>query len=171
MSRRYAKSLDRDPSRLALVGVPVASIILGSLAPALPIVADWPFLPPFGLLMLIAWRMMLRDFWPAWGALPLGLIDDMFSGQPIGSSAAIWTMVFLVIDLFDRGMMWRDYKQDWGLAAILIAAALSGGLWIANATGGDTMWLVIVPQILLTIALFPLAVRACAALDRVRWQL
>jgi rod shape-determining protein MreD len=80
-------------------------------------------------------------------------------------------MVFLVIDLFDRRMMWRDYKQDWALAALLVGAALSAGLAIANATGGDTAWPAILPQILLSALVFPLIVRICAGLDRLRWRL
>lgn len=168
---RFERSLNRTPSQLWLVGLPVGSIMLASMLPVIPIVAKWPLLPPAGLLMLLGWRMLLRDFWPVWAALPLGLFDDMFSGQPIGSSMAIWTAIFLVIDLFDRGMMWRDYKQDWALASVLIAAALAAGLWVANATGGDTSLLVLAPQLILSVLCFPLAVRACAMLDRYRWVL
>lgn len=169
--RRYQARLNREPSQLALVGIPTGSVMLGSMATLLPIIASMPVLPPFGLLFLIAWRMLVRDLWPVWAALPLGLFDDMFSGQPIGSAMLIWTLVFFVIDLFDRGMMWRDYRQDWGIASGLIALALGGGLWIANATGGDTGLLVILPQIIFAALLYPLVVRACAALDRLRWLL
>jgi rod shape-determining protein MreD len=67
--------------------------------------------------------------------------------------------------------MWRDYRQDWGIATGLITAALGLALWIANATGGETAILVILPQIALSVLVYPLVVRACAALDRLRWLL
>jgi rod shape-determining protein MreD len=170
-ARRYRSRLEHAPAPVALIAIPVASVMLGSLMTALPVVATAPVLPPFGLLLLLGWRMLVRDLWPVWAPLPLGLFDDILSGQPIGSAAASWTMVFLVIDLFDRRMMWRDYKQDWALAALLVGAALSAGLAIANATGGDTAWPAILPQILLSALVFPLIVRICAGLDRLRWRL
>jgi rod shape-determining protein MreD len=170
-ARRYQARLNREPSRLALVGIPTGVVMIGSMSTLLPIIATTPLLPPFGLLFLISWRMLVRDLWPVWAALPLGFFDDMFSGQPIGSAMLIWTLVFFVIDLFDRGMMWRDYRQDWGIAASLIAGALGIGLWIANAAGGDTNLLVILPQIVFSALAYPLVVRTCAALDKLRWML
>jgi rod shape-determining protein MreD len=83
----------------------------------------------------------------------------------------LWTLVFLVIDLFDRRMMWRDYWQDWGIGAGLITGVLTGELIMANATGGETGWLVIAPQIVVAILLLPLAMRLSATLDRFRWML
>jgi rod shape-determining protein MreD len=171
MARRYNQSLDRAPSRFWLMFVPVASVMLGSISTILPLVATAPVLPPFGLLMMLAWRLLHRTLWPVWAALPLGLFDDMFSGQPLGSAAFLWTLVFLVIDLFDRRMMWRDYWQDWGIGAGLITGVLTGELIMANATGGETGWLVIAPQIVVAILLLPLAMRLSATLDRFRWML
>jgi rod shape-determining protein MreD len=109
-----------------------------------------------------------REIWPVWMALPLGLFDDMFSGQPMGSAMMLWTLVFLVIEVFDRRMIWRDYKEDWALAAGMIAGVLSGGLVIANMTGGGTHWYIIMPQIALSILCFPMVVRFCAMIDRIR---
>jgi rod shape-determining protein MreD len=171
MARRYRPRLNREPSNIALIGIPTGSVMLGSMLTLLPVLASSPFMPPVGLLFLIAWRMLIRDLWPVWVALPLGFFDDMFSGQPTGSAMLIWTLVFFVIDLFDRGMMWRDYKQDWGIASGLIIAALGLGLAIANVNGGDTTPLVLLPQILFSVLAYPLVVRVCASLDRLRWML
>ena len=55
------------------------------------------------------------------------------------------------------------------LAAALIAVTTLGGLGIANSTGGSTSPLVILPQILVSIALFPLLARGCAMIDA--WRL
>jgi rod shape-determining protein MreD len=171
MARRYRSRLDSPPSNLTLILIPVLSVMLGSITTLLPMIATAPILPPFGLLMLISWRLLHRDLWPVWAALPLGLFDDMFSGQPLGSAVMIWTMVFLVIDLFDRRMIWRDYRQDWALGCGLLAAAIGLALAIANATGGATSILYLIPQFAVSALCLPLTARICAALDRVRWQL
>jgi rod shape-determining protein MreD len=161
--------IDRPPSLMRISGTPIVSTMIGSMAPLLPIIATAPSMPPFGLLLLIAWRLRHRTLWPVWVGLPLGLWDDIFSGQPLGSSMLLWTLVMLGLDVIDRRMVWRDFWQDWGLASALLALVLTGGLIIANWTGGNTAWLIIAPQILASIALFPMIARLCAALDQ--WRL
>jgi rod shape-determining protein MreD len=171
MARRYQPRLNREAKAWSLISIPILSVMLGSMTTLLPIIAETPFLPPFGLMILIAWRMLSRDIWPLWITLPLGFYDDMFSGQPLGSAILLWTLCFFVLDLFDRGMIWRDYKQDWGIAAILLTLVLLAMLWIANSSGGNTAVWIIIPQILFTIFSWPMVVRCCAALDRLRWRL
>ena len=171
MARRYEPRLERAPSALTLVGIPVITIMLASMAPILPIISTAPVVPPLGLLMILSWRLLVRELWPVWAALPLGLFDDLFSGQPFGSAAFSWTLMFLVIDQLDRKMMWRDYWQDWVIAAGLIVATLSINLWLANMAGGGTSILYILPQMLVSILCLPLLLRIAAALDHFRWQL
>ena len=170
MPRGYEPRLNRKAAPWALVGIPALSVMLGSLA-SLPTIAMYPLLPPLGLLMLLAWRTLVRDLWPSWVALFFGFFDDLFSGQPIGSAMLLWTSVFLILDIFDRWMMWRDYRQDWAIAGSLIAVVLIAGLGLANSAGGNTSAIVIIPQIIVSILAFPLAVRTCAWLDRLRWRL
>ncbi|MFM7029135.1 MAG: rod shape-determining protein MreD [Chakrabartia sp.] len=171
MARGYNPRLNRQASRWALIGIPTLSVMLGSMTTLWPSIALYPLLPPMGLLMLLGWRTLVRDIWPVWVALPLGLFDDLFSGQPLGSAMLLWTIVFLVLDIFDRWMMWRDYRQDWAIAGSLITIVLVLGLGIANTTGGQTSLWLLLPQIAASILAFPAAVRMCAALDRLRWRL
>jgi len=171
MARGYEPRLNRVASRWALIGVPALSVMLGSMTVLLPQISVLPLLPPFGFLILLAWRMIVRDLWPVWAALPLGFFDDIFSGQPLGSAMLLWTLVFLVLDIFDRWMMWRDYRQDWAIAGTLVAIVLLAGLVIANASGGDTNAVILLPQIIISVLIFPLMVRLCAWLDVLRWTL
>ncbi len=171
MPRGYEPRLNRQASNWALIGIPVASVMLGSLTVLMPGIVLSPILPPFGLLFLLAWRTLVRDLWPAWIGLPLGFFDDLFSGQPMGSAMLLWTLVFLILDVFDRWMMWRDYRQDWAIAGSLIAVVLLAGVGIANMTGGSTQLVLIAPQIIASILCFPGAVRICASLDRLRWSI
>ena len=64
-----------------------------SLLAALPIVSTSGWYPDFGFLVLIAWRLLRADAWPAWWAAPLGLVNDLFTGHPIGLSVALWTAI------------------------------------------------------------------------------
>lgn len=162
--------IDEAPPKIRLFVIPIASVMLASMLPALlPIIASSPILPPFGLLMLLGWRLLRHELWPIWIAVPLGLWDDMFSGQPIGSAMALWTLAVLAIEVADRRLYWRDVKEDWALAAASIAFCLIGGGWLALSPYPiDSIIAVLLPQITLTILLFPMALRCAGWLDNKR---
>jgi rod shape-determining protein MreD len=168
---RQAIRSDREERVARLRGqvLPAISTVLGSAVTLLPIVAAAPILPPFGLLMLLSWRLIRPELWPIWVGIPLGLVDDLLSGQPIGSAVLLWTLVLLGIDQLDRRTMFRDYWQDWLIAAVAIIVCLAGGLLTANLTGGHTEFAVIVPQIMFSVLAYPIVARFCALLDR--WRL
>ena len=150
--------------------VPIVSTMVGSLLPGLlPIIAQAPILPPFGLLVLLAWRLLRPGFWAAWAPLPLGLFDDLVSGQPVGSAMFSWTVALLVIEASERSVLWRDYLQDWLVACAAIAGVLATGYLFALFAGGAAPILAIVPQILASMLLFPGIARLCARLDT--WRL
>lgn len=147
--------------------LPWLSVIAGSLVTAVPLIATVPLLPPFGLLMLLAWRLLLRYSFPRWGAAPLGLIDDLVSGQPLGSAVLLWSLAFLLVDIMDQRLVFRDWGQDWLAASALIALCLIGGRLLALPAGTlvDTA---AVAQGVIAALLFPAATRLVAWLDRKR---
>lgn len=162
------RRIGEGPGRFAGL-VPPATIIAASLLAALPIVSVSGWYPDFGFLALISWRLLRADPFPAWWAAPLGLVNDLFTGYPIGFSIALWSATMLALDLVDRRTMWRDYWIEWGLAALL----LTFGQWfqwrIADAVGGAPPFVAIVPAILVSICVFPLSAWAVARIDR--WRL
>lgn len=149
--------------------VPIASTIAASALVLIPTVALSPEWPPFGLLMLLAWRLLRPELWPAWIGLPLGLADDLISGQTLGTGMVTWTMGLLLVELVEGRLLWRDYWQEWLLAAMAITLAILGGCAIANWTGGDTPVRLVLPQIVTSILCMPVIGRLCALLDR--WRL
>jgi rod shape-determining protein MreD len=157
------------PSPFRLQALPVASTLLGSCVNLLPFVSTAPILPPFGLLMALAWRLLRPEMWGAWMALPLGLADDLITGAAPGTATTLWTITFLGIDLVDARPMWRDHWLDWLIAcgAILFCAL---GQWALGAfvAGGGAVWPMIAPTVL-AILFFPSVARLCALLDR--WRL
>ena len=63
--------------------------------------------------------------------------------------------------------MWRDFWQDWLIAAGAIAFALIGGRLIASPIAAHVDGMLLV-QILVSVMLFPLVARLIAWLDRKR---
>jgi rod shape-determining protein MreD len=141
------------------------SVVIGSMTVLLPIVATVPFLPPFGLMMLLGWRMTRGDSMRVWASVPLGFVDDMLSGQPLGSAMLFWTLCILAMDILDTRLVWRDYWQDWLVASGAIGFCLIAGRLVATPFSAhvDTA---LVLQIVVSCALFPLVARLCAWLDR-----
>ncbi|UZK66584.1 rod shape-determining protein MreD [Sphingomonas sp. M1-B02] len=141
------------------------SVVIGSLTTLVPVIASVPFLPPFGLMILLGWRMTRGDSMRVWAPVPLGLFDDMVSGQPIGSAMLLWSLCILAIDILDTRLVWRDFWQDWLIAAGAIGFCLIAGRLVATPFSAhvDTALLL---QILISAALFPLIYRFCAWLDR-----
>jgi rod shape-determining protein MreD len=140
------------------------SVVLGSLATLVPVVATVPFLPPFGLMMLLAWRLMRGDSMRVWAPVPLGLFDDLVSGQPLGSAMLFWTLCVLVMDVLDTRLVWRDFWQDWLIASGAIGFCLIAGRLVASPFSAhvDTALCV---QVLIACALFPLIARLVAWFD------
>ena len=133
----------------------------------LPLIATVPILPPLGLVMLLAWRLLARFALRPWAAAPLGLFDDLVSGQPLGSAVLIWSAIFLAIDLIESRLVFRDFWQDWLIAggAILFALAMGRVLALPIGARADGAMLA---QAAAAILLFPIATRLVAWIDRKR---
>ncbi len=164
---RVRGPFDPEPTPLVESATPAVSVMLGSLITLLPMIASMPLLPPFGLLMLVAWRLGRNTALPVWAPLLLGLFDDLFSGQPLGSAMLLWSFSFLVIDLLDERLVTRDFWQDWLLASGAITGCLIAGRLFALPLAAPVDSLLLL-QILVSIILYPLAAQLVAWLDRER---
>lgn len=161
--------LNKGP-RVGADYVPAATVVVGSLISLLPIVSATGWWPDWGLLMLVAWRLLRADAWPAWWAAPLGFLNDVIVGNPIGLSVALWAAMMIVMDMLDRRTQWRDYWIEWGIASLFVAlaelaqlriAALMGAPMPLNITAG--------PAIVVGILCFPVAAFLVVRIDR--WRL
>ena len=149
--------------------VPLLTTLAACLLDLLPIVAEQPLIPDFAFLVVIAWRLLRPEIWSAQIALPLGLFNDLAAGHPIGQSMALWTLTFLAFDLIDSRVGWRDYWMDWLFAALAIVFYAFGSWYVAGMMGSRIPFVVLVPQILLSLLAYPLVARLVLALDR--WRL
>ena len=162
------RRIGEGPTRFAGF-VPAASVVAASLLAALPIVSVSGWYPDFGYLVLISWRLLRADSFPAWWAAPLGLVNDLFTGYPIGFSIALWSATMLALDLIDRRTMWRDYWIEWLLAAVLLTLGQLFQWRVALALGAAPAFARTIPAILISICVFPLSAWAVARIDR--WRL
>ncbi len=154
---------DEAPDRSLARFVPTLSVMAGSALTLWPLIASVQILPPFGLLMLLGWRLTRSESLRVWAPLPLGLFDDLVSGQPLGSAMLFWTLCFFMIDLIDQRIVYRTFWQDWLVAAGSIGFCLILGRLVATPIDAhvDTVLLL---QIAISILLFPLAARLCGML-------
>lgn len=149
--------------------VPALSVATASLLSALPIVSVSGWYPDIAFLMLISWRLLRADPFPAWWAAPLGLINDLFTGAPLGFSVALWSAAILALDLADRRTMWRDYWIEWLLATVLIVIEQWFQWRVAAWSGASVPLVQMVPPLAISILLFPVIAWLVSRIDR--WRL
>jgi rod shape-determining protein MreD len=162
------RRIGQGPRRLAR-WVPAVSVLAAILLHALPIVSTSGWYPEFGFLTLVAWRLLRADPWPAWWAAPMGLMNDLVVGHPIGLSIFLWSGSMLLLDLLDRRTMWRDYWIEWLLAALLLLATNWIRWRIAAVSGADLPFMMTLPHLLISIFVFPIVAWVVANIDR--WRL
>ena len=151
------------------VYVPAFTVMAGSLLSALPIVSMTGWFPDFGFLMLIAWRLLRSDVWPSWWAAPLGLFNDLATGNPIGLSMAVWTAAMLILDLTDRRTQWRGYWLEWILAALLLLGNEAAEWRVAQIMGASLPFRTVLPPLLISVLAFPVFAFIVSRIDR--WRL
>jgi rod shape-determining protein MreD len=169
VSRIALTSRDMAMKKARRQYVPVTSTLIAASLSLLPIVASTPISPDWGFMVLLAWRLLRPEMWPAKIALPLGLYSDLISGHPIGQSMALWTATFLILDIVDSRAMYRDYWMDWLLAVVLILFYITGGWAISALMGSRVEFAVLWPQIGFSVLAYPLVARLVVGLDR--WRL
>ena len=163
-ARLSSTAFDEAPDSIWRHVLPALTVLAASTLTLWPFVASFPVLPPLGLMLLLAWRLTRPEALRIWAPLPLGLFDDLLSGQPLGNAMLLWTLCFFMIDLIDQRLVFRDFWQDWLIAAGGLGFCLIAGRLVAAPLGAhvDTALLL---QIVVSIMLFPLAARLCAWFD------
>jgi rod shape-determining protein MreD len=160
--------LDQGPVTFAAY-IPAASVVAASLLAALPIVSTNGWYPDFGFLVLISWRLLRSDPWPAWWAAPLGLVNDLFTGGLVGFSVALWSATMLALDLIDRRTMWRDYWIEWVLAAAFLMLHEWLEFELAGLVGAGLPLSHMVPPFLIGVLVFPAIAWMVSRIDH--WRL
>jgi rod shape-determining protein MreD len=169
LGQQASARLNKGP-RAGADFIPAATVVAGSLLSLLPIVSATGWWPDMGLLMLLGWRLLRADAWPAWWAAPLGFLNDLILGNPIGLSVALWAAIMIAMDILDRRTMWRDYWIEWAIAALFIALVEIAHWRLAALTGAPVPFNKAVgPPLLISVMCFPVGAFIASRLDR--WRL
>lgn len=163
--------LTRAPSPVIAYGTPWVTVVLASAVPLWFLVAAAPILPPLGFMTLLAWRQLRPGLLPLWAGLPLGLADDLVSGQPFGCAMTLWSAAMIALDVIEVRFPWRSFVTDWLVASGFITAWLMLGAVLATNGGPAALpstLLLIVPQIALSVLCYPVVGRMVGWLDRMR---
>lgn len=167
-SDAYGSRINRAHSPILANIVPYSTIMLGSLLPIFMMASGMPIVPPLGFLMLIAWRLVRPGLLPLWAGLPLGLFDDLFSGQPFGFAILTWSITMIGIELLEIRLPWRGFWQDWFTAGIATMAYLLLGVAMSGTVPTAHHFIALVPQLVFSIMLYPIIARMVSRLDRLR---
>ena len=162
------RRIGQGPSPFAAY-LPAVTVVAASLLAALPIVSTSGWYPDFGYLVFISWRLLRADPWPPWWAAPLGFVNDLFTGYPVGFSIALWSATMLALDLIDRRTMWRDYWIEWVLAAVLITIDEWLQWRVAKLAGAPLPFMQLVPPLVISICVFPASAWIVSRIDA--WRL
>ena len=163
-----SRRIGQGPRALAAY-VPAISVVVAILLSTMPIVSTSGWFPDFGYLVFISWRLLRADPWPAWWAAPLGFVNDLFTGYPVGFSIALWSATMLVLDLIDRRTLWRDYWIEWVVAAVLIAIDEWLQWRVAETAAGPLPFTAVVPPLVISICVFPAFAWVVSRIDA--WRL
>ena len=167
-SDAYGRRINRTHSPILATVVPWLSVLFASILPVFFIASGLPWLPPLGFMMLLAWRLVRPGLFPVWAGIPLGLFDDLYSGQPLGSAILLWTLMLLAVEAIEARFPWRSFAQDWFTAGLVLLVYCPVAMLVSGAVPSMPAFVALGPQIMLSVLLFPVFARMIAVLDRLR---
>lgn len=136
------------------------------LVAVMPLVTTLPVLPDLAFALLIAWRLYRPDMVAPWAGLPLGIVADILTGQPVGVSATVWPLALLALAIIEPRFPLRDQRMDWALAA---AAIILGKLIAYKLLALVNLPLPFAPVLtgmICTVLFFPIMARLAAWTER-----
>jgi len=71
----------------------------------------------------------------------------------------------LALDLIDRRTQWRDYWIEWAVAAVFLTIDQLLQWRVAKLSGADVSLLAMVPPLVISICVFPLAAWVVSRID------
>jgi rod shape-determining protein MreD len=164
----YGRRINLEQSPWRARSVHYITIMLGSVLPFLVLADVMPLLPPLGFLVFLGWRIMRPGLLPLWAGLPMGAFDDLFSGQPFGSGVLLWSLAMIILELIEARFPWRGFWQDWFTASLGGTVYILIAMFVSGAEPTSAMLLASLPQIALSILLYPFIAHLIAVFDRFR---
>ena len=154
MTLALFERVDRLGRRLAPFVTTVLLVVLNAIPLPLP---DYrtvmPFLP---LMAVFYWALYRPAFMPAAAVFVIGVLEDVFSGAPLGFNALLFLVVHGLVRSQRRLLAGRGFFHVW--VAFAVVMCVTGAVNYLSATvvlGGAVRPEPALAQLLLTLALFP----------------
>ncbi|MEM7778862.1 MAG: rod shape-determining protein MreD [Pseudomonadota bacterium] len=162
------QAINRVESPWRARSVHYVTIMLGSLIPGFFLADIMPTIPPIGYIVFLSWRIMRPGLMPLWIGVPLGAFDDLVSGQPFGSAILLWSVTMIVLELIETRFPWRGFWQDWFTAGLAITLYVLTAMLASGATISAPLVIATMPQVVLSVLLYPFFTRIVAWADKFR---
>ena len=146
--------LDQTGRNLAPFAITAMMMLAGMVPLRLP--GYGPVAPLLGLMAIFYWSVHRPDLLRPGAAFFLGMLHDLLSATPFGTTALVYVLVYWVVLAQRRSFLATSFAMLWvGFAPIVFGAAAV--LWVCASLLQMTLLPVgaVLIQSLLTLALFP----------------
>lgn len=145
--------------------------LVGALATAwsmtFPAFGPAPIIPALSLLCVIVWALYQPRLMPPWAAFIVGAATDLALALPLGINATLMPALALILRDLESWLGVRRFAIDWALVGPLLTGyqMLVWGTLALLGTLRDP--LLLLPQIVISWAVFPVVARGAAGMQRV----
>lgn len=142
--------------------VPAVFAAVSVVLAAGPMFTPVPFVPMLPMLVVGVWALYQPQLMPPWFALIIGLVTDFTLALPAGVHATLMPALAFFLDHGNRKQQTRPFLLDWLLAGFVVALYQLLATELAALGGARRPFSTLLPQLLVTWALFPAVTRISA---------
>ena len=86
----------------------------------------------------------------------------------MGSGIMLFSVAMITLEVIEYRWPWRHFAIEWAVAAVLIVVYIIATAFLAHMAGGVFSLILILPQLLLAVVVYPVVARAMGRADRLR---
>jgi rod shape-determining protein MreD len=162
----YLPNDHNNASEIVRRMVPAGTVLISTLAMALPFPLAWGVMPNLALLFVIIWASLQPRLMPAWAAFGLGLFADLLFGNPIGVWALIFPVAMVAVRLGEERVEGHSLGVDWAFVSLLLLAGHLLCWQLMEFTGREAALLPLLTQAGVTILAYPVAAVLAGRIQR-----
>lgn len=146
--------------------LPTLGCILSLWLMLLPLSLPELLMPQWGLLGILYWATHRHGLMPAGAAFLVGLVQDLWLGQPLGLNAGLLALTAFLLASQSHVYASRPFHFGWLLAVPIIVLYQLATTGLLIVTGGTAVIPGLVVQALTTLIAYPVAIWGHARLRR-----
>lgn len=170
MSTPWSQLTNEERLELILLSwryaVPTLACILTLWLMLLPVSVPGLLMPQWGLLGILYWATHRHGLMPAGTAFLVGLVQDMWLGQPLGLNAGLLALTAFLLAGQSHVYASRPFRFGWLLAIPIISLYQVATAGLLNLSGATALMPGLAVQGLTTLIAYPVAIWGHARLRR-----